>query len=236
MPVWLSFMMALFGTAAFFGGLYGALTLLVSARRRKASPTIGVASGEAPNTLRLWAQWNAEAYAIEFYRIRVSHFSPVRRVKEGNFSITMDPPQKTSFVQPFELNEEFVDLLSEGDSFDSIITVELKTTDQRALSTTFRAPRLRKILAGGVKLPQIANVLKSASPDAAVVSTLDYAELVERKQKLKSLSDQAREKEKKAAAMAKPAPTPPPASGKDATTPPKPGEEVGAAATNPTKG
>src|SRR5262249_6146365 len=118
---------------------------------------------------------------------------------------------------------------------NAIITVEFRTSDNLvAIAQNVWLAGARKIYKGAKsKMPAIATKLKPVAADLPAVSTLDYAELVARRQKLKELEAQAKAKAAaqaaaKAAAAAKPAT--PATPGAPAATPAAPGATTGAPA------
>ncbi len=213
MSVWLSLFVSVFMTVGLFGGLYALIMAFLGFRTNKAKPRIGVASGDKEGSLAFWVQWDSKAFALQFYRVKVSHYSPESKVKEGVFSVTWDPPQKESFLQMVELPAEFKDLLTEGQvGRKSIVTVEFRTIDNFAVPKSFYLAKLKEIyLQRKVAGPSVTK-LAAAPVDVPSVSTLDYLELVDRRKKLKTLESEAKAKAAKAApkpAAAAPVPAAP---------------------------
>src|SRR5262245_24293578 len=135
MPTWLSFMGAAVATLGLFGGLYTLVTLFIAAKKRGADPQFGLLPGDKPGQLKFWAKWNPEVVAVQVYRFKFSHASPFARVKEGNFSVTFDPPQKESFSVAVEIPAVYNDLFAELHGV--IFTLELKIAEGFSLAETF---------------------------------------------------------------------------------------------------
>lgn len=208
MPVWLSLGIAAFATAGMFFTLYLAVVGVVEARRAKAAPRVGICPGEGEGQLGFYVKWDPKMFNLAFFRIKMSHYSPENKIKEGAFSLSYDPPQKESFLQIAELPSEFKDLLAEGQAGKkAIFTVDFRTTDGFVVAKNILLSDLKKIYFKQKGKAPALNKLELAKPDLPDVSTLDYDEWVERKGKLKRLMDEAKAK----AAKAKPAPAPAPA-------------------------
>lgn len=202
MSVWLTFFFSVLATAFFFGVLYGLICLIVASRRRGAAPKIGIASGETPGTLTFWAHWAPNVFALQIYRLKISFSSPDGAVKEGQSSVTFDPPQKSPFAQPVELPQDFRTLLERGEK--AILSYEIRTVENLSVSVDFPIIKLAKTLRGdGKTVPSaVATRLKPVAVDPPVVSSLEWTELQDRKKKIKDLMDQAKAKEQKAAQAA----------------------------------
>lgn len=213
MSVWLTFILSVLGTACFFGALYGLICLIVASRSRGAAPKIGIAAGETPGTLTFWAHWAPNVFALQIYRLKLSFASPDSIIKEGQSSVTFDPPQKAPFAQPVELPQDFRKLLEKGEK--GILSYEIRIVENLSVSANFPIPKLARTLRGeGKAIPSaVSTRLKPVAVDPPVVSSLEWAELQDRKKKVKDLIDQAKAKEQKAAqaasaAAAKPAAAP----------------------------
>ncbi len=198
MPVWVTFLLSLIATAGFFGFLYALICFVVASRRRGAMPRLGIQTGESETSLNVWAKWNAGICAIGVYRFRFSYASPTELSKEGQFSITFDPPQKGPFVQPCQLPEELLAMLRSGAK--GILTVELKTVERFCIMANYTFEKIRSAQKGNMKAaPPISNILKTVALDPPAVSSLEWTELQERKKKVKDLEAQAKAKAEKAA-------------------------------------
>jgi len=219
MPTWLTLLGAIFGTAFFFAFFYGVIFSFIGLKQHKARPRLGACPGEKEGTLGFWTHWDVTTFAIQIYRIRVSHFSPLNKVKEGQLSVTFDPVQKAPFIQIIELPQEFRDLLNEPLVKESVITIEAHTTENLAILKNYSLSSLKTIYTGKTekKMPVITTKLKTVPADLPTVSTLDYGELMARKKKLKDLADQAKAKAA-AAATAKAAQAAPPKPASEAAT------------------
>jgi len=212
MPVWLSLFTAIFMTLALFGGLYALILALLGFKSNKAKPRVGAASSDKEGSLAFWVKWDSTAFALQFYRLKVSHYSPESTVKEGVFSVTWEPPQKESFLQVVDLPVPFKDLLTEGQvGKKSVVTVEFKTIDNFVVAKDFYLAQLKEIYLKRTQAGPEVTRLPAVGVDVPSVSTLDYQELVERRKKLKTLEAEAKAKAAKAAPKpAAPAPAPAP--------------------------
>ncbi len=198
MPAWLTFFGAIAGTAVFFGVLYGGVMLLVEGRRTKAKPRMGVGPGEKPGTLSVWMNWQPEVFPIQVYRIRMFHVTPDHVVKEGQFTITLEPPAKSPFIQSFEFPSDFKEIIESGGTVQkSIFTFEVRTTDEMVIQKALTLPTVRKLYHGKFAAGGLQQ-LKLASPDHPTVMTLDYSELVANRRRIKDLEAQAKAKAAKA--------------------------------------
>ena len=63
-------------------------------------------------------------FALEVYRLRFSHISPVSDVKEGVFTVTWDNVQTAPFIQTVELPQTFRNLLERDAGEKAMFTVE----------------------------------------------------------------------------------------------------------------
>lgn len=242
MPVGISFFLALFGALGLFATFYFVVLGIIEAKRAKAQPHLGISHSGRVGSLAVWVRWDETAFDVQFYRIRMTHSSPEGTIKEGMFTVTMDPAHKTSFTQEIELPEEFKRLLTSNQIAErSVISIEVKSTDESTLAKHLSLNQARAIYLGQraatKNLPPLANTLP---PDAPAVMSLSFGELVERKRRLKELTDAAKAKAAKAAA-APPKPAAPPAVAPSAPAKPAattPGSEVAAAGgvTPPVKG
>lgn len=214
MSVWVTLAVALFATGGLIISLYLAVQLFFEGKRFAASPKVGMKTGAKEGSLCFYATWKPNILPIEFYRVKLSHFSPESLVKEGAISLTFDPPQKAPFAVSVELTEEFKDLLTAGQvGRKAVLMAEFKTIDGFVVAKQFLLAKAKGIYLGQAKVknvPKNLNELPTVLPDAPAVSTLDYGELVARKKKLKVLADEAKKKAAKAPAKpAAPAPAAP---------------------------
>jgi hypothetical protein len=216
MPVWLSLLGAVFGALGIFIALYGVLLVVTTKREPRAKIRIGISPGDRAGTLGFWASWNPEV-ETQFYRIRVTHWSPETKNKEGVFSVTFDPPPKGPFVQIVELPERFREVLEKESGLRrALFTMELKDTKNATTLKNFTLPKVQKVYKGkALSMPPLPNKLKPVVEDVPTVSTLDWSELVDRKKRMKKLEDEAKAKAAAkvaaAAAAAAKAAAPPPA-------------------------
>ncbi len=196
-------------TLGLFAGLYAVILALLGVRTNKAKPRVGIASGDKDGTLGFWVQWDSKAFALAFYRIKVSHYSPESAVKEGAFSVSWEPPQKESCLQFVDLPQEFKDLLTEGQvGRKSVVTVEFKTIDNFVVAKNFYLAKVKEVYLRRKDAGPSVNRLPAVPADVPSVSTLDYGELVERRKKLKTLEAEAKAKAAKAAPKPAAAPAP----------------------------
>ncbi len=202
MPMLLSLVLAILGTAGFLAATYFGVLFFFGARNRHARPAMQLLPGGVPGTLGVSVLWDPEVYAVQIWRIRFRFFSPARLVKDSQFTVTFESPMKSSFFVPIELPGLFKELV-EGNNRQNraVITVEARGVENFVMAKDFRLPRLQKIYHGAPKSfgPRVA-VQALAKEDAAAVTSLDYSELVVRKDRLRSLA---------AAAKAKIKPVPP---------------------------
>ncbi|MCB0417486.1 MAG: hypothetical protein H6617_00410 [Bdellovibrionaceae bacterium] len=212
MSVLLTLFGAVVGTATVLVGFYALVLGVLSVRARAARPKFGVSGTGDNGQLAYWFSWDPAVYAIEAYRLTVNVLSPSAVKKEMRFTVTMDPPAKGPFWQPVILPDEFKEFLSDGSikSREALITVSLRTTDELCLHKTFYIGAFRKLLASKPTKVTGLNKLAPVDQDAPSVSSLDYSELVVRKDKLKNLIAQAKAKaaSKKPAEPKKEAPKP----------------------------
>ncbi|MEZ4750814.1 MAG: hypothetical protein R3B54_09385 [Bdellovibrionota bacterium] len=216
MSVLLTFFGAVVGTASVLFGFYALVLGILSLRAQAARPKFGISPTGDKGQFAYWFNWDPAVYAIEAYRMTFNVLAPNAVNKELRFTVTMDPPAKGPFWQPVILPEELQEMLSDSSirSREALITVSLRTTDELCLHKTLYIGAFRKLLAGKPSKTSGLNKLAPAEQDAPSVSSLDYAELVVRKDKLKNLIAQAKAKaaSKKPAEpkkeVAKPAPAP----------------------------
>lgn len=203
MSVWVTLIGALAGAAGFFLAFYVVVFLIFGARARGATPKFGVSASEA-GQLGLWFDWDPSVYDLQVYRFVVNIFNPFGEVKDYRFTITSDPPQKKPFLQPVILPPILRELL-EGNSPDVIVTFTARAVENVALQKSFRLAKLRKLYRGKPSFPGHLAVLKAAAEDGPTVTSLDYDELVARKERIRKLEAAAKAKEaaaKKAAESA----------------------------------
>lgn len=213
MSVWVSLFLAAFLTFGLFFSLFMLVNVVVGGRKASANPRVGITKGDKEGSLGLWVNWKPGVFALEFYRIKVSYYAPESEIREGSFSVTFDSPRKAPFLQYVELPAVLKDLLTAGQTGrKAIITVEAKTVDNFVVIKESYLAQVKKIFLGQRtdKVPELEK-FESVAMDAPPVASLDYAELVERKKKLKALTDAAKAKAAKAAAPkpAAPAAQPP---------------------------
>jgi len=201
MPTWLTLFLAILGTVAFLGGLYAVVYLVIEGRRAQASPRFGISGGSSPGILNFWVTWEVKQFALEIYRIKLSHATPGGANQEGVMSISYDPPQTVPFVQPFELTQDFSDAIQSAGPRGSIVTFEFRTTENFSLWKNLYSGKMQKLLSGAkTKSPSIELVLPLAQADHVTVSTLEYREWVARKSRISKLEAAAKAKAEKAAA------------------------------------
>ncbi|MCB0403530.1 MAG: hypothetical protein KDD51_02010 [Bdellovibrionales bacterium] len=215
MSVLLTLFGAVVGTATVLFGFYALVLGVLSVRARAARPKFGIAATGDKGQFAFWFSWDPAVYAIEAYRMTVNVLSPSAVQKEMRFTVTMDPPAKAPFWQPVILPQGFREMLADDSikSREALITVSLRTTDELCLHKTFYVGSFRKLLASKPGKAAGLSKLEPAEQDAPSVSSLDYSELVVRKDKLKNLIAQAKAKAaaKKPAEPKKEAPKPAPA-------------------------
>lgn len=206
MSTTLSLVLALLGTAAFLGGFYFFVATVFGIRGRRARPILEVLPGEMPGTIGVSVRWDPTVYAIQIWRIRFRFFSPSRAVKDAQFTVTFEGAQKTPFYVPIELPVVFRELVeSNNRSNKAIIMVEARGVENFALAHDFRLPKFQKIYHGKAAISERLPKLAIAKEDTPSVTSLDFSELVLRRERLKALAAAAK-------AKAKPAPAKPPAS------------------------
>jgi len=204
MSVWLSLTLALLGTVGFFVAAYGGIITLVEARRLKAKPRLGLMRGEKQGAIGVWLGWDPAVFSLQVYRVRIFHTSPDFKYREGQFTVTFDPPQKVSFGVSIDLPPEFRELIEVGAAaHNALITVEVRTSEEIGIWKTYTVRQIRRVYHGGLKgLPAGYVRVKATGADGPAVTSLDYSELVVRRKTLKELEAAARKK----GISAKPAP------------------------------
>jgi hypothetical protein len=231
MPVWLTLFGSLVATAGFFAALYAVIIGVIEAKRAKASPRMGVTAGENPGTLAFWIWWNPAVFAVQVYRLRLVYYCPDSAVKDGQFTVSWDPPHKVPLYAEVQLPDAFRKIVEDSKVPDkAVVSVEFRTVEELTILRSYRLGQLRKWYHGkNERVPAIESRLNGLQADHATVMTLDYPDLVARKKKLKDLEAQAKAKAAaKAAAPAKPAPAPAPAPATKSAPSPAPsnGEKV----------
>ena len=205
MPTSLSFLGALVATVGFFAGLYGVVLGIIEARRAKASPRLGIIPGEAQGTLAFWVWWDPGVFALAVYRLRVTIAAPDTKVRDTQFTVSWDPPQKGAFIQDVQLPENVRKLL-DGPGH-GVMTVEFKTVEELSVMKDFKLSRVRKVLRGKKeKHPSIETRNPAVATDHPTVMTLDHPDWMARKKRIKEL--EAAAKAKAAAKAAAPAAKP----------------------------
>jgi len=204
MPTWLTFFVSVFLVVGGLVSLYLAIGLVIGGFKTKARPKMGIAPGEGAGTINVWVTWNPKEFALEVYRLRFSHISPMSDVKEGTFTVTWDNVQTAPFVQTVELPTTFRNLLERDAGERAMFTVEFKTKEEYTLAKSYRLNKFKRVYQGGTlgKMPAIANKLPLMKPDHPTVLSLDFSELTVRRKKLKDLEAAAAAKAKTAAAAA----------------------------------
>ncbi len=212
MPVWFTFIGAIFGTAAMMGGLYFVVIAFIEVKRAKASPRMGLVSGGKPGTLGFWVSWDPAAFTVQVYRIRFNLYHPHGYPQESMFSVSYDPVQKTPFLQTIELPTEWLALLEgKNEGHDAIITCDFRTIEELTLSADYKVGTVKRIYHGkSQKVPSNVTKLTDARPDVATVMTLDFSEWTARKKRLRDLEAAAKAKAAQKAATAAAAPAPKP--------------------------
>lgn len=208
MPTWLTFFVSMFLVVGGLFGIYLAIGLLIGGFKTQARPRMGIAPGEGAGTINVWVTWNPKEFALEVYRLRFSHISPVSDVKEGVFTVTWDNAQTAPFIQTVELPQTFRNLLERDAGEKAMFTVEFKTKEEHTLAKNYRLPKMKRVYQGGTlgRVPAISNKLPLMKPDHPTVLSLDFSELTVRRKKLKDMEAAAAAKAKKAAAAPAPAP------------------------------
>ena len=224
MSVGLTLVGSILATFGFFATVYGVVLLLTEGRKVKAKPRLGLASGVGPGSLSVWVDWDTSLFAMQIYRLRISHVSPERKSKEGTFTVTFDSPQTQPFIQPIEMPDSFRAMLDGNTNDRSLFTFEFRTVDEMSLLLNSNLRKVKKVYQGikRTKL-NITHVLPLSKQDPATIFSLDFEELQARKNRMKGLEVAAKAKAAKAA-LAKPVVAPAPA----ATIVPKAVEVVAA--------
>ncbi|MBI4402747.1 MAG: hypothetical protein HY537_01220 [Deltaproteobacteria bacterium] len=145
-------------------------------------------------------------------------FSPDYSVKDGQFTVTFDPPQKVPFIQAVELPSAVQTILEEDpDGRKAIFTIQAINTNELLVSKDFTLKTVQQAYRAQVAdKPVIASRLKTVAPDPAVIQSLSWSELEKRKKTLQKLAEQAKLKEQQ-----KKPPVQPQAATKPATLPSK---------------
>ena len=185
---------------------------------------MGLASGVGPGSLSVWVDWDPSLFAMQIYRLRISHVSPQRKSKEGTFTVTFDSPQTQPFIQPIEMPDSFRAMLDGNTNDRSLFTFEFRTVDEMSLFLNSNLRKVKKVYQGIKRTKvNITHVLPLSKQDPATIFSLDFEELQARKNRMKGLEVAAKAKAAKAA-LAKPVVAPAPA----ATIVPKAVEVVAA--------
>ena len=216
MSTMLSLTLSVMAALGFLGGFYVLIMAVFGARNRKARPTMRVTSGGIPGTIGVSVTWDSGVYAVQIWRIRLRFFSPERFLKDSQFTVTFDSTQKASFFVPIELNNNFKDLIeSNNQTNKAIVTIEARGVENFVMAKDFRLPKLQKAYHGATeKLSPSVLQLPVAKEDSPSVQSLDYSELVVRRDRLKALAAAAKAKAKPAPVpVAKPTPAEAPAAG-----------------------
>lgn len=196
MPTILSLILAVAGTVGFLATFYFVILSVFGLRNRKSKPVLEVLPGGSPGTIAVAVRWNASVYAIQIWRIRMRFFSPARLVKDAQFSVTFESPQKKSFLAPIELPPVFRELVESNNQTNrAVIAVEGRGVENFVLSKDFRLPKFQKIyhakeskrMAGETKAP----LMKEDPPS---IASLDHSELIVHRERLKVLVAQAKAK------------------------------------------
>lgn len=217
MPVWLTFFIALVATVGFFGSIYFVVVAAVEARRAVAKPKFGLAPGDAKGQFKVWVSWDTTQFALSVYRIKVSYVCPDQPLKEGNFSVTYESPQKAPFTAAIEVPESVAKYLEGLPARKCLVTYEIKFVENIVLAKTIWVEAFTKVINGQAiskKVPKLENTLAVAKADPPAIFSLEYQEMVLRLKKVREMEAAAKAKAAKAAA-AKAAPVAAPA----ATTP-----------------
>ncbi len=224
MSVGLTLVGSILATFGFFATVYGVVLLLTEGRKVKAKPRLGLASGVGPGSLSVWVDWDTSLFAMQIYRLRISHVSPQRKSKEGTFTVTFDSPQTQPFIQPIEMPDSFRAMLDGNTNDRSLFTFEFRTVDEMSLFLNSNLRKVKKVYQGIKRTKvNITHVLPLSKQDPATIFSLDFEELQARKNRMKGLEVAAKAKAAKAA-LAKPVVAPAPA----ATIVPKAVEVVAA--------
>ncbi len=224
MSVGLTLVGSILATFGFFATVYGVVLLLTEGRKVKAKPRLGLASGVGPGSLSVWVDWDTSLFAMQIYRLRISHVSPERKSKEGTFTVTFDSPQTQPFIQPIEMPDSFIAMLDGNTNDRSLFTFEFRTVDEMSLFLNSNLRKVKKVYQGIKRTKvNITHVLPLSKQDPATIFSLDFEELQARKNRMKGLEVAAKAKAAKAA-LAKPVVAPAPA----ITTVPKVAEVVAA--------
>lgn len=214
MPVWLTLLGGVVATLGFLGAVFGVIAFLIEGKKAKGKPSFGFFSTGAKGTVGAWVKWDPGTYDVGFYRFRFQRISPEMAVKESQFTVSYENPQKASFAQIIQLPPEFAELLSDPKA-RAIVSVEARSTEEYVLTKTMTLPTFRKICARESSPPDGTGApLEAVGADAPAVTSLDFSELQERKKRLKALEAAASAKAAKAApkpaAAGKPAAAPTP--------------------------
>lgn len=194
MSVWVTLIGALAGAAGFFLAFYLLVFVVFGARARGAKPRFGVSGWAEPGTIALWFDWDPSVYDIQAYRFVVNVYNPFGVVKDYRFSVTSDPPQKKPFLQPVILPPVLRELL-EGSDDRAIVTFTVRVVENAAMQKSFRLGKLRKLYRSKPSHPSHLAVLKAVEEDGPTVTSLDYDELMARKERIRKLEAAAKAKE-----------------------------------------
>ncbi|MBI1862151.1 MAG: hypothetical protein HYR96_14650 [Deltaproteobacteria bacterium] len=211
MGTMLSLTLAVMASLGFLAGFYTLILAVFGARNRRARPTLHVTAGGMPGTIGVSVTWDTGVYAVQIWRIRLRFFSPARFVKDSQFTVTFDSAQKSSFFVPIELNNNFKDLIeSNNQSNKAVISIEARGVENFVMAKDFRLPKIQKIYHSSLgKMGAAVTQLPVAKQDPPAVESLDYSELVVRRDRLKALAAAAKAKAKPAVVpAAKPVATP----------------------------
>jgi hypothetical protein len=211
MPVWLTFFIALVATAGFFGSIYFIIVALVEGRRTIAKPRFGILPGDAKGQFKVWVTWDTKQFALSVYRIKVTYVSPDQPLKEGNFSVTYESPQKAPFVAAIEAPESFIRYLDQMPKRKALVSYEIRFVENIVLAKTLWGEAFKKVLNGEAlskkKAPKLENMLAVAKTDPPSILSLEYHEMVLRLKKVREMEAAAKAKAAKAAAAKAAAPT-----------------------------
>ena len=198
MSTFLSLTLAVIASIGLLAAFYFAVLSFIGCRNRKARPSLELLPGGSPGTIGVAVRWDASVYAVQFWRIRLRFFSPGRLVKDAQFTVSFDSPQKTSFFVPLELPPAFRELVESSNLTNkAVILVEARGVENFTLAHDYRLPKFQKVYhASGPKISNDIARLPQAKEDAPAVMSLDYSELVVRRDRLKALAAQAKAKAK----------------------------------------
>ncbi len=205
MPVWLTLLGGTLATLAFLGGIFGLVIVFIQGKATKGQPKFGLFSSGGNGTIGAYVTWDPATFDVKIYRFRFWVVSPEWSEKEMTFTFSYENPQQASFGQVFQLPPNFLKLLADPKA-KAIIAVEARSSEEFALSKDFTVKSFRRLYEGAKQeMGKGPATLAAIGPDLPAVMSLDYAELVERRKKLKSLEAAANAKAAKKAAPAAPA-------------------------------